>query len=159
MCSVWREAFSRSAFWTWTLSLCKACTKAVSFVALSKKNVITGVAMCRVCTDALLCAVTGHKRHHRFGHVHKMYQSSRLRSTLNTDVISPLDMSRIRGKGYHTCGHVSGMYRSRPFHSSDSYGHCNFLKCREPFHALPKLRGLKSKNGRNTTTIYTACSN
>ena len=36
-----------------------------------------------------------HVRHHRFGHVSSMYRSSRLRSTLNTNVITGLDMFQV----------------------------------------------------------------
>lgn len=135
-------------------------------------SVDTGLDMCRACTEALRCALIAHKRYHELRHMHSMYQSSRLRSTLNTNGISPLNMSRIHVERYHTCGHAQGTYRSKPFHSSDSYEHYKVhpntwiastisYSSGNPFMPSESCGGLKSKNSRNTTTIsiYTACSN
>ena len=135
-------------------------------------NAITGLDMFKVCTETVHCVALWtqtlsqvwtclkyvpkqsiawhfeHERYHRFGHVKSMYWSSPWRGTLNTNVITGLDMCKVcteavhcvalwtqtlsqvwtclkyvpkqsiawhfEHERYHRFGHVKSMYRSSP---------------------------------------------
>ena len=81
------------------LDMCKVCTQAVSSSPLRSAlntNVIMGLDMRKVyTTQAVHCQHLEDERFHRFGHVKSMYGSSPLRSTLNTNVITGLDMCKV----------------------------------------------------------------
>ena len=69
-------------------------------------NVITGLGMCKVCTEAVHCVALLTRTLSQFGHVQSMYGSSPLRSTLNTNIITGSGMCKVctgtRGKGVVT---------------------------------------------------------
>ena len=79
-------------------------------------NVITGLGMCKVCTEAVDCVAFEQERYHRLGHVKSLSRGSRLCSTLNTNYITGLDMCKVcteaadcvvfEHERYHRFGHV-----------------------------------------------------
>ena len=133
------------------LDMCEVCAEAVRCVAQCT-TYITALDMCEVCTEAVHCValwtrITSrlctcvkyvpkqsiaqhfeHELHHEFGHVWSMYRSSPLRSTLNTNYITALDMR------------MWSMCRSSPFRSTLNTNYITALDmcevCTEAVHCV-----------------------
>ena len=83
--------------------MCQYVYRSSPFRSTLNTNVITGLDMCQVCTEAVhSVALFEHERYHRFGHVSSMYRSSPFRSTLNTNVITGLDMCQVCTEAVHS---------------------------------------------------------
>ena len=56
------------------------------FRSTLNRGYITGLDMCKICTEAVHSVALEHGLQYRFGHVENMYRSSPFRSTLNTGI-------------------------------------------------------------------------
>ena len=108
VCSMYRNSPFRSTLNTDVitgLDMCAVCTEAVHCVALWTR---TSRTLSQVWTCVLYAPKQSipqpfeHERYHRLGHVCSMYRSSPFRSTLNTDVITGLDMCAVFTEAFHS---------------------------------------------------------